>query len=832
MNCSLADVEGIAHATLIGQVDRTLNGAPLKVKFKSTARDPRVFSLLVLTLASGSALLSAAASAQDLELQRHEATVVVEPYAANIVRVSISLRRDDALASAGYGVIARPATAGWTVEKSGRGDVLRSSSLVVTVAPEEKRSGSTGTQADIAKFFSGSTPWVGLSIALPDGSPVVRMDGWEMAVPNYKDGTAQINNDRRASDPPFFTVGASFSAAADEHDYGVGQNQEGYLDRRGHVLQCAHDYNAPAGQSVCVPFFVTNKHYGLVWDNPSKTRFEFGFNNQNKIQSEVGQRISFFVITGDYDAIYRGYRLLTGDTPMLPKSAYGYIQCKQRYVSQQELMAVAKGYRDRHLPIDDLVIDWFHYTKMGEMDMDPALWPDPVAMNRELHAMHFHTMISVWPRFVPMDRYYETVLKNGWFEHLADGTPTNGLPYDRAGSDIDTTNPDAAKWYWNIIKENYVSKGFDAFWADETEPDLPPNGSYFYVGPGTQYFNVYPLFHTAAFYSGMRRDTAQRALILARDSYLGAQHNGTIFWSSDISANWDTLKRQVPTGINFTASGMPYWSTDIGGWQYLPAAHKPEHAPLLDPSDARDNVGGYDDYPELYTRWFEYGAFQPNFRSHGSRKQNEVWSYGKQAEPILEKYLRLRYELMPYIYTQGYNANQTGAPFLRGLFLDFGDDPQVADISDEYMFGPALLIAPVTEQGATSRSVYLPAGADWYNFWTNEKVHGGQRVTIAAPIDTIPVFVRAGSILPLGSPIESTEDKQTIATLRVYPGSDGDALLYTDDGHTYAYEKGAFSVTKMHWNDTTQKLSFEGAAQWEKPLEQVLEVVSPLQQKR
>jgi alpha-D-xyloside xylohydrolase len=763
--------------------------------------------------------------AQRLELQRHEATVLVEPYAPNIVRVSISLLHDDAVAGPGYGVTAKPLPEGWTVEHGEHGDVLRSGSLVVTVAPQGKDYVPTGTGADIAKFFGGSTPGVGVNITLPDGSPVVRMNGWEMAVPNYKDGTADINYDRRPTDPPFFTVGASFSAAPDEHDYGVGQNQEGYMDRRGHVVHCEHDYNAPAGQSVCVPFYVTNKHYGLVWDNPAKTTFAFGFNNQNKIQSQVGQRVSFFVIVGDYAAIYKGFRLLTGDTPMLPKSAYGYIQCKQRYSSQEELMGVAKGYRERHLPIDDLVVDWFTYTKMGQMDMDPAKWPDPVAMNRELHAMHFHTMISVWPRFVPSDRYYDTLLKNGWFEHLADGTPTNGLPYDKAGSDIDTTNPDAAKWYWNVVNENYVAKGFDAFWADETEPDLPPNGSYFHVGPGTQYFNVYPLFHTAAFYNGMRKDMHERALILARDSYLGAQHNGTIFWSSDIDANWDTLKRQVPTGINFVASGMPYWSTDIGGWQAPASVHKPEHPPLLDPSDARENVGGYDDYPELYTRWFEYGAFQPNFRTHGTRKQNEVWSYGKAAEPILEKYLRLRYELMPYIYTLGRMANQTGEPFMRGLFLDFGDDPKVADIGDEYMFGPALLIAPVTEQGQTSRSVYLPAGTDWYNFWTNERVHGGQRITVSAPIDTLPIFVKAGAILPLGSVVESTEEKQTVAELRVYPGRDGEAQIYSDDGTTYAYETGTFTMTKLHWDDRAGKMTFDGPKQWEKPLVEVVKVV-------
>jgi alpha-D-xyloside xylohydrolase len=752
-------------------------------------------------------------NAQQLSLSRHEATVLVEPYAPNVVRVSLSLRREDALAGPGYGISAKASAVGWTTETSARGDVLRSARMVVTVSPEGKPWVPTGTQADIAKFFNGSTPGVGLSIRTPEGVSLVEMRGWQMSVPNHKDGNADILYDRRPTDAPFFQVGATFASQKDEHYYGLGQNQEGYLDRRGHVVRCAHDYNAPSGQSVCVPFVVTNKGYGIVWDNPSATTVAFGFNDVVRWTSDVGQRVSFFVIAGKtYDEIYAGYRLLTGDVPMPPKSAYGYIQCKQRYSSQDELMAVAKGYRERHLPIDDLVIDWFHYTKMGEMDMDPARWPDPVGMNRELHAMNFHTMISVWPRFIPEDRYYATILKNGWFEALADGTPTNGLPYDRAGADIDTTNPEAAKWYWGIVKENYVDKGFDAFWADETEPDLPPNGSYWHIGPGTQFFNVFPLFHTGAFYDGFRRDLKSRALILARDSYLGAQRNGTIFWSSDISGNWDTLKRQVPTGINFVASGMPYWSTDIGGWQYLPSEHKPERPPLLDPSDARANVGGYDDYPELYVRWFEYGAFQPNFRSHGSRPRNEVWSYGKQAEPILARYLKLRYQLMPYLYSLGYQAHETGAPFMRGLFMDFGRDPKVADIRDEYMFGPALLVAPVTEQGMTTREVYLPAGADWYNFWTNERMHGGQTITVAAPIDVIPLFVRAGSVLPLGEAVESTNERQRIATLRVYPGADGDFDVYRDDGTTYNYEKGDFTLTHLHWSDAAQKLSRSGAA--------------------
>jgi alpha-D-xyloside xylohydrolase len=766
-----------------------------------------------------------AGSAQQAVLTRGNATVMLEGFAPNIVHVTMSLNQSDALKGPGVGIIAAP-VAGWKASSGKDGDSFASEQVVVKVSPEEHWTPS-GTGADIAKYFNGSTPGVGLRIETASGKPILRMDGWEMAVPNHKDGNEGVLADRRAGDDPFFEVGATFAAPADEHYYGLGQNHQGFLDLRGHSMECAHDYTAAAGPSVCVPFVVTNKGYAILWDNPSKTRVDFAFNEQTRWTSQVGQRVSFFVIVGDtYDQLYEGYRLLTGSVPMLPKSAYGYIQCKQRYASQKEILDVAHGYRERHLPADVMVVDWFYFTKMGQMDMDPKLWPDPAGMNAELHKMGFHSMISVWPRFVPEDRYYDLILKNGWFEHLADGTPTDGLPYDRAGSDIDTTNPDAAKWYWDRVRENFVDKGFDSFWADETEPDLPPNGSYLHVGPGTEYFNVYPYFHTKAFYDGFRRDLPEkRALILSRDAYLGAQHNGTIFWSSDIYPTWDTLRRQVPTGLNFVASGMPYWSTDIGGWQYLPASHKPERAPLIDPSDARANVGGYDDYPELYVRWFQYATFQPNMRAHGSRNFNEVWSYGKEAEPILEKYLRLRYQLMPYIYSLGYSAHETGAPFMRGLFMDFGDDPNTAAMTDEYMFGPALLIAPVTEQGATSREVYLPAGADWYNFWTNERLQGGQRVRVKAPIDTIPIFVRAGSILPLGAAVENTEEKQAIAAVRVYPGADGDFTLYGDDGTTYAYEDGKFALMRLHWADASRKLEHTGGAMWNGADKLVVEIV-------
>lgn len=798
-----------------------------KVQLRQSGQYFRIILLAAAVFDAG----AVAGQQPQMVLDRGGSTVVVEPYGPNIVRVSLSLLKPKAMAAPGYGFVATPSAAGWTRDHNSDEDIYRSSRIVVRVGIEHPGV-PLPTELDIAKFFNGSVPPVHITISTPEGKRLLEMKDWWMAEPSYKDGTARVLNDRRPTDEPFYGTGAAFVSPDDEHYYGLGQNQEGFLDHRGHTVECWHDYYATGGPSVCVPFVVTNYHYGMVWDNPSKTIIAPGFNEETRWSSQVGDRVSFFVIAGNNtDEIYSGYRLLTGATPLLPKAAYGYIQCKQRYSTQDEVLAVAKGYRERHLPLDVVVVDWFYYSKMGEWDFVSSAWPDPSAMNRQLHDMGIQTMISIWPRFTKGSRYYDFLLKKGWFEHKADGTPIDGLPYDRAGSDIDTTNPEAARWYWELSRDNILSKGFDSLWADETEPDLPPYGNYFFVGPGTRYANIYPLVHTAALYDGFRRDTKNRALILSRDAFLGVQRNGTMMWSSDIYPTWDTLKRQIPTGLDFTASGFAYWTQDIGGWQYLPKEHHPAHPPLLDPSDARDNVAGYDDYPELYTRWFEYASFLPIFRAHGSRRYNEVWSYGKQAEPILEKYLKLRYQLMPYIYPLAYRTYQTGAPYMRALFMDFPNDPKVANLGDEYMFGPAFLVAPITEQGATSRPVYLPAGTDWYNYWTNQRVRGGQTLQVDAPIDTLPLFVRAGAIVPLGEAIESTRQVQKIAKLRVYPGGDADFTLYQDDGITYAYEKQEHSLTRLHWDDASQRLVHEGPAAWTKPDSQVIEIIGSAETK-
>ena len=787
------------------------------------------------------AIGSLAAFAQDSKfvLNRDGRTIVLEPYAQNILRFTLSKDKATAEGAAGYGFIGKPSMAGWTHEQDTDGDDLfRSNQMVVHVSADHLPTSRLPhhmplddlNQSLRDRYFGDAENRPNddlVSVATASGKALLTMRKWSMR-PNRSEvgATSATKQDGDGS-----LVSATFDSPEDEHYYGLGQQQQGVLDLRDHRINCWHDYSAIGGQNVCVPFMISSRGYGLIWDNPSKTTVDLGFNQQNVWSSDVGDRVSFFVIQGaNSDNIYQGYRQLTGITHMLPRATYGYIQSKAIYPSQDQIMAVAKGYRDRQLPLDVLVVDFLNMTRQGELDLDPARWPDPAAMNEQLHSMGIGTLLSVWPHFAPGTRYYDMLREKGWLIGSAEGHPDSGGFKDVIGPNIDTTNPAAAKWFWEAIRDRYIKPyHFDYIWLDETEPDIDPAKDFFSIGSGTRYYNVYPLFHTASVYEGFRRDfgDSRRVMILARAAYLGAQRNGTVFWSSDIISTWDMLKRSIPAGLNFTATGMPYWDTDIAGFfsPAISADYKAPHTPLVDPSDARGTVDTYDDYPELFVRWFEWGAFQPVMRAHGERKHNEVWAYGKEAEAILQKYLRLRYQLLPYTYSLAYGSYQTGAPFMRALFMDFPNDPKVADVPDEYMFGPAFLVAPVTEQGATHRSVYLPAGCDWYNYWTNERLKGGQTITANAPIDTIPLFVRAGSIIPFGSPVESAQQKQAIASVRVYPGADASFTLFSDDGNTYSYEKGTNSITRLDWDEATNHLKHDGAAAWNAPDNAIVEIV-------
>jgi len=794
---------------------------------------------LMLSLAS-LACADTSDQANRFVLERDNRTIVLEPFGPNIVRVTLSSEKAAALGAPGYGIVATPSMAGWTHEQDSAGyDVIRSARMLIRVAPKNLPAPKAMPLDELNqslrnRYFYGD--WGrgiyndSIFVSTTAGKPLLTMWRWSML--SNAGEAASSNAPKQDKGDAGYRISATFDSPTDEHYYGLGQQQQGFLDLRDHQIKCWHDYGAIGGENVCVPFLVSTRGYGLIWDNPSKTTVDLGFNQQNVWSSDIGDRVSFFVVAAEKtDEIYQGYRQLTGITHMLPKASYGYIQSKAIYPTQEQLLEIAKGYRDRNLPLDVLVVDFLNMTKQGELDLDPARWPDPAAMNQQLHSMGITTLLSVWPHFSIGTRYYDMLHEKGWLIHTPDGTPDTGWTTKEIGPNLDTTNAEAAKWWWESIRDRYVKPyGFDYLWLDETEPDIDPAKDFFSIGSGSRYYNVYPLFHTASVYEGFRRDFghSRRVMILARAAYLGAQRNGTVFWSSDIYSTWDMLKRSIPAGLNFTASGMAYWDTDIAGFfsPNLSPNYHSAHPPLVDSSDVRGTVDRYEDYPELFVRWFEWGTFQPVMRAHGERNHNEVWSYGRQADPILEKYLRLRYELLPYTYSLAYGTYQTGAPFMRALFMDFPDDSNVADIPDEYMFGPAFLVAPVTEQGATSRRVYLPAGSDWYNYWTNERIKGGQTVTAAAPIDTIPLFVRAGSILTLGTTVLSSQQPQAIASVRVYPGADADFALFSDDGTTYSYENGGGFVTRFHWDEATHRLTHEGPA-WSGPAVTVVGVTHP-----
>ena len=699
------------------------------------------------------------------------------PYGPKIIRVTYTAGADDALIPSGWGTIASPSgETAWTVTDN----TLKSSAMVLKV---DKANGTfTATR--------------------PDGGIICQYLGGKLTPTTV-------------SGKPTLTVDADFSSDADEHYFGLGQHQNTPVDLRGLKLPVWHDYLGPGSnrQVIGFLFLVSTHNYAILWDNPARTQAEIAVNGKTSWSSEAGKAIAFHLIIDDNsDGIYSQYRALTGTTPLPPKAALGLIQSKARYASQKEFTEVAQGYRSRHYPCDILVVDYYHWDKLGDLALSAKLWPDPKAMNTQLHSMGFQTMITVWPGYATGSLNIDELVSKKFVLTNADGSAAanknDGMHRDAT---IDSTNPAARVWLWNKVQNGYGADGFNYFWMDETEPDVEWHKMFCYLGPCAFVYNIYPLLHTSSLFEGHRSVSNERMLILARDAYIGTQRNGTTFWSSDIRPTWQALREQIPTGLNVCASGLPYWSSDTAGWQGLPKESHPPHL-LLDPNDARDTVKQDDDYPELFVRWFQYSVFCPTFRLHGSRRHNEVWSYGKAAEPILVKYLKLRYQLLPYMYAQAHKTEETGAPFMRALFMDFPSDPKVIGLNDEYMFGPAFLVAPITSQDTTSRAIYLPAGTDWYDFWTNQRYTGGQSITADAPIDKLPLFVRAGSILPLGDEIENTTQTQKITELRVYPGADGDATVYSDDGHTYDYEKGQFQLATLHFDDKTKSVQVSGAS--------------------
>lgn len=585
-----------------------------------------------------------------------------------------------------------------------------------------------------------------------------------------------------------------FALTPEERLYGLGQHQSGILNQRNLELVLSQD-----NTNISIPFFLSSKGYGVLWNSASVTDWNNRFRQVLAIRSNDADAVDYYYIAGpSFDKIIAGYRRLTGTAPLFPRWAYGYWQSKLAYSSTDQLLEVASKYRLLHIPLDNLVLDAGWETEFGSRIFTQQ-YPDPKAMVQRLHDLHVHLMVSIWPLFQPGSANFDELEANGFFV-----TPgPNPLPAYLPGTRLyDAFSKGARDAYWHQVKKSLYDIGVDAFWMDSTEPsDLYAEehgpmlaGAKTALGNGSKYANLFPLMTTAAIYDGQRSQPEnKRVFILTRSAFTGMQRNAAAAWSGDTLTTFDTFKRQIPAGLNYSLTGLPYWTTDIGGFV---------GGNTTDPA-----------YRELFVRWFEYGAFCPIFRAHGTRQnnQNELWSFGLQAQDILTLYDRLRYRLIPYIYTLAAKTTFDGYTPMRALAFDFATDSKALDINDEFMFGPSLLVAPVTEAGATSRDVYLPKGTDWYDFWTGERIAGGETVRRAAPLAVLPLYVRAGSILPLGPEEEYTgQHSNAPLELRIYPGADGDAKLYSDDGLTYKYEKGQYAWVPMHWNDASRTLTLEG----------------------
>jgi alpha-D-xyloside xylohydrolase len=591
-----------------------------------------------------------------------------------------------------------------------------------------------------------------------------------------------------------YSVEDQFYPEVREAIYGLGQHQNGVFNYRGTVLELAQ-----ANTDVTIPLMLSTKGYGIFWNTAALSYFDNRFPSEMRFRSNASHAIDYYFLYGpSFDQIIHQYRDMTGHAPMYGEWAYGFWQSKDRYRSSAELLNIAAEYRAAHVPLDNIVQDWFWWVHQGDPEFRADAYPDVPATLKKLHDEHVHAMISVWATMDPQSKNFQRMKALGY---IIPGTTT-----------YDATNPKAGDFYWNNLVGKLFAQGWDGFWLDSSEPEVAyPHGGesdaelyhrQIHIGNGALYTNIFPLMHTGNIYTHWRATTDQkRVFILTRSGFAGDQRYGATTWSGDVYSTWQAFARQIPAGLNFALSGMPYWTTDIAG--YGPPYARDTHDPA---------------YQKLYTRWYEFGAFCPIFRTHGHRanNENEVFSYGP-VTPILVSYNQLRYRLLPYIYSLAWQVTNDDSTIMRPLVMDWQSDPKVWNIGDEYMFGPAILVSPVTQQDATERSVYLPPASRWYDFWTGKTLNGDERINAAAPLDRIPLYVKAGSILPMGPEIEYARQKPDAPiTLRIYRGESGHFTLYEDQGDTYNYEKGERATIPIDWNDVTQTLTI-GARQGSYP---------------
>ncbi len=652
-----------------------------------------------------------------------------------------------------------------------------------------------------------------ISFSTSAGKPLLKEKKDGIAFTNFNDAGVKA-----------YSVSQSFVLDKDEAIYGLGQQQHGKMDQRNDTLHMIQ-----GNTDDYIPYFLSVKGYGLFWDNYSPTLF---VDNQDSttFKSDVGNCADYyFMYGGNADGVIAQMRSLTGQVPMEPLWTYGYWQSRERYKSQKEIVDVVKKYRELGVPLDGIIQDWqywgdnYHWNAMQFLNPE---FPHPKKMIDEIHAMHAHIIISVWASFGPKTEQYKILDKKGmllnfktWPLSAIDAWPPD-MSKPSGVRVYDAYNPEARKIFWKFLDKGLFSLGIDGWWLDSSEPDhlnIKPSDfdDHTYLGSFRKVRNAFPLMHVGGVYNGQRSVTsAKRVFILTRSMFAGQQRYGADTWSGDVVASWNALRDQISAGLNFSLCGIPYWNSDIGGfflWNF--------------PQKLKDA-----NYRELYARWIQFGAFCPMMRSHGTDAPREIYHFGKKGDEIydaIDKYINLRYLLLPYIYSDSWQVTEHQSTMMRALVMDFPKDKNALNINDEYMFGKEILVCPVTKpmyskiavQGSDtikvgdfskigSIKVYLPEGTDWVDFWTGEKYSGGQRVNKETPIDIMPLYVRAGSILPIGPKVQyALQKKWDDLEIRVYPGADGKFTLYEDENDNYDYQKGLYSLITFQWNNAGKKLT-------------------------
>lgn len=577
-------------------------------------------------------------------------------------------------------------------------------------------------------------------------------------------------------------------------------------------LTTVYDLELEAGRTY--PFKIEWKPDGGESYLDVKTIIPDDFAQQQTFafSSEAADALSYYFIAGENaDQVISGYRTLSGKATMLPKWAMGLWQSRERYKTQKEIVDVVKEYRKRNIPLDNIVQDWSFWKEddWGSQDFDKTRFPDADQMVKDIHQMNANLMISVWPKFYEGIPVYNEFYKKGFIykRNIADQR-RDWIGAGYTSSFYDAFNPDARKAFWNLMDEKLYKKGIDAWWLDATEPDVHSNLSIAmrkqlitpnFLGSSQKYFNAFPLVNAEGVYEGQREeDPNKRVFILTRSAFTGLQKYGSVTWSGDIGSRWEDMKNQIGAGVNFSLSGLPFWTMDVGGFV---VEHRYENA----------NAASLEEWREQMSRWFQFGVFTPLLRLHGQFPYREIYNVAPETHPAYKSmvyYDKLRYRLLPYIYTLVGDAYQKDYTMMRGLAMDFGSDYKVLNINDQYMFGPSLLVNPVSEYQQKSRGVYLPQGQGWFDFYTGQYFKGGQNIDANAPYDRMPVFVKEGSIIPIGPALQYTSEKPANPiTLFVYGGKDADFKLYEDDGLSYGYEKGEFSTIDIQYKQSNKLLT-------------------------